>query len=212
MSDTEDVRNALLSTVRSKVSQLQRLVLEDKPGAVATLARLRRCDPAEVGADPSVWEVTLSGLPDELTHRRGVRRDEPTPAERALHGALVLYALHQQSRDAGVHVKDMSFGTAVGRLARARAVGEELDGGVVGRLHQAALSNDFAGQLHHLRGLIQLMRTERPPVGLDYGLLAVDLWQLDDPQQDSRRVLTRWGRDLHTRSKTTEPTETEETK
>lgn len=201
-SRAPSTRNVLLATTRHRVAELQARFLRDDASTVATLARLRRCDPAAVGADPTVWDVTLGDLPDELTASHGRRSDDPTPAERALHATLVLYALHQQSGDQGVHRPHSSLGAATAQVARARArEDEQLDGSTVGRLHQAGLATTFEGHVHHLRGLVQLMRAESPPVALDYGLLAVDLWQLADPQQDSSYVLARWGRDLHARPK-----------
>ena len=206
------IRSVLKATAAARVAELQARALADDSLAVGTLARLRRCDPADVGADPLVWAVTLGDLPEELTSYRGVRPNAPTSAERALHATLVLHALHQQSQDEGVHRPNMPVGLAVAQVARARAVEEDLDSATVARLHHAALATTFEGTLHHLRGLIQLMRAEKQPVGLDYGLLAVDLWQLVDPHQDAREVLTRWGRDLHAQVKNTKPTTTEEKK
>ncbi|MDI9629234.1 MAG: type I-E CRISPR-associated protein Cse2/CasB [Acidobacteriota bacterium] len=211
-SPYRSVRRVLKATAAARVAELQSRVLADNSEAVATLARLRRCDPADVGAEPLVWAVTLGDLPDELTSYRTGRSNLPTPAERALHAGLVLYALHQQSRDEGVHRPGVSLGGAVGQLARMRAIDEDLDAATVARLHHAALATSFEGHVHHLRGLIQLMRAEKQTVGLDYGLLAVDLWQLADPYQDTREVLTRWGRDLHARPKTANLTTTEEKK
>ncbi len=221
MTDTprHTVRSVLREVAGARVAKLQALVLADTSDAVATLARLRRCDPAAVGAEPLVWAITLGDLPVELTEYSGGRPNEPTPAERSLHATLVMYAFHQQSQDEGVHRPGVSVGAAVGRLARSRGGSDEPDPGTIARLHQAALANDFDGQTHHLRGLMQLMRAERPAIGLDYGLLAVDLWQFADPFQDSRQVLARWGRDLHARTKPTtpatptpNPTASEETK
>lgn len=180
--------------IAPRVAALQSSLLRKESGAVATLARLRRCSPGDVGAEPAVWAVTVGGLPAEL---RG-RGDAPSPSERAAHAALVLYALHQQSRDVGVHRAGVRLGSAVGRLARARARDEALDDATVKRFHQVALAPDFTGRLYFLRGVIQLLRAERPPIGLDYGLLADDLRALatGDPQQRDS-VLLRWGRDLH---------------
>ncbi len=209
---TQGVRGALRDTAARRVTELQSRLLSNDAGVVATLARLRRCDPSDVGAEPLVWGVTLGDLPDELTGFHGNRSALPTPAERALHASLVLYAMHQQSQDEGVHRRGVSLGYAVGQLARARASEEEMDTATLARFHQTALAADFAGHVQHLRGLIQLMRAQKPTLGLDYGLLAVDLWQLADPFQDSRDVLARWGRDLHARSKTPNPANTEETK
>lgn len=193
----QNTQQALFNTASARVVALQQRMLADDSGAVATLARLRRCDPSQVGADPLVWQVTLGDLPDLLTRFGDRRPDDPTPAERALHATLVLYALHQQRNGERAHRPGIPFGVAVGMLARARAVDGEFDGGVVGRFHQAALAPEFSGRLHHLRGLIQLMRSEKQTIGFDYGRLAVDLWHLADPYHDSLTVLARWGRDLH---------------
>lgn len=200
------LRDLLRDTTAKRVMRLQSLYLANAAEGVATLARLRRCPPAAVGADPLVWQVTLADLPPGMVGTG----DDPSPAERAVHAALVLYALHQQSAVQPVHRAGITFGAAVGQLARARAVEEELDSSTVKRLQHAALATDFEGHLHHLRGLIQLMRAESPPIALDYGLLAVDLWQLADPRRDSEAVLLRWGRGLHQRPKATDPTTTTE--
>ncbi len=198
MTDQPSIRYRRLGQfVAARVARLQTAVLRDESGSVATLATLRRCPPADVGADPAVWSITLSGFPDEL---RGLG-DAPSPSERAAHAALVLYALHQQGRDDGVHRPGVSVGRAVGQLARARAYEEELDESTVKRFHQVALAPDFASRLHFLRGVIQLMRAERPPIGLDYGLFADDLQRLASGHPSQRdSVLLRWGRDLHSLS------------
>lgn len=207
---TNKPRDVLRDIASARVTWLQTRYLANVADAVATLARLRRCDPAAVGAEPLVWQVTLGDLPSELTQAAS---DLPTPSERALHATLVLYALHQQSEDQPVHRVGARFGSAVGKLARARAVDEELDSATAGRLRHAALAADFEGHLHHLRGLIQLMRSESPAIGIDYGLLAVDLAQLADPRRDSSSVLLRWGRGLHERpTNDTQSTTSEETK
>lgn len=191
----------LYDAVADRVQSLQDQFLHDEPYAVATLARLRRCNPADVGAEPLVWSVTLDGLPDEVVGQR--EDDDPTPAERAVHASLVLYSLHQQSRDEAVHRPGVSLGSAVGQLARARAQEEDLDSSTIKRFHQVSLANDFAGRLHFLRGVIQLMRAASPPVGFDYGLLALDLRDLADPHRSPDPVLFRWGRDLHFKPKPT---------
>lgn len=201
------LQDIVRSTAATRIARLQALFLSDNPEGVATLARLRRCPPASVGSDPLVWRVTLADLPSEMLGSV----DGPGPAERAVHAALVLYALHQQSGQQPVHRPGVPFGAAVGQLARARAVDEELDRSTVRRLQHAALATDFEGHLHHLRGLVQLMRAESPAIQLDYGLLTVDLWQLADPRRDSDAVLLRWGRGLHQQPENTGSTTNEET-
>ncbi len=172
--------------------------------AVATLARLRRCRADEPGADPTVWAITLADLPEELRWDNG-----SSPAERSVHAAFVLYAVHQQSQRVGVHRYGVSLGSAVRELAQARGRDGEPDQSVIRRLHQVALANDESGRLHFLRGLITLLHGEDNPIALDYARLAEDLWRLSDTYQDSTRVVARWGRDLHNRPRSTKPGEDE---
>ncbi len=201
--------DALRDAVRQRVEGLQAAYLQDDSAATATLARLRRCDPAEPGSEPSVWAITLGGLPEQLTD---FRAEGPTASERAAHAAVVLYALHQQGhRGDDIHRRGVRLGSAVGQLARARAQGEDLDRSVVQRFHQVALANEFASRLQFLRGLIVLMRSEKG-IALDYGLLAADLGRLADPRADHAGVLTRWARDLHFKPAPTTTNTTEETK
>lgn len=196
----------LRDTVRSRIESLQGSFLANKPSAAASLAQLRRCDPSEVGSDPRIWSLTVADLPDILTDLRAGR---PTRVEQALHAAMVLYAIHQQGhRTDPAHRRAVRLGTAVGRLARSRGIDGSLDGSVVQRFHQVAIAHDRDARLHHLRGIVTLMRGETPVISLDYGLLAVDLARLDDPRSDHSFVLTRWGRDLHS-TPTTKPEETE---
>jgi CRISPR system Cascade subunit CasB len=191
----------LKDEVGKRVRGLQRAFLDpggaENAEAVATLARLRRCSPDELGTDPAVWEVTLGELPNRLQGS-----NEPSPAERALHASLVLYAFHQQSNSVQVHRSGIGLGRAVQTLATARGREGKPDESCIRRLHQVVLAGDPSGRLYHLRGLISLMRSEAEPVALDYASLAVDLWRLFDPKQDSDRVLTAWGRDLHNRPRT----------
>lgn len=195
----------LREDVDRRVWRLQRAYLNpsdrENSDVTATLARLRRCAPDAVGADPSVWAVTLADLPDQLRSKR--KDDEPSPAEAAVHAALVLYATHQQSNQTPIHMRGVSLGHAVRRLAEARAHNGEPDESSIRRLHQVVLANDATGRLHYLRGLITLLRSESDPIPLDYAQLAVDLWRLLDPKQDSGRVVAGWGRDLHNRPRAT---------
>ncbi len=206
MTPQDRPRDPLYNAVSHRVQLLQSQYLADVAYAVATLARLRRCEPGDVGADPLVWSETLDWPDDAIGPRYG---DEPTAAERAAHASMVLFALHQQSHDQPVHRPGVSLGRAVGQLARARAHEEELDSSTVKRFHQVSLATDLSGRLHFLRGVIQLLRAESPPIGLDYGLLALDLRHLANPRLEPDPVLFRWGRDLHTRPK---PATNEETK
>lgn len=189
----------LKEVVRDRVWPLQRSLLNTEPpqaAAQAMLAQLRRCQPGSVGLNPEVWETTLGDLPDVLVGHC----DGASPAEMAIHASLVLYAIHQQSQREPMHVNGVGLGLAVQRLARARAMeGDEFDESVIKKFHQVALASEWDGRIHHLRGLVSLMRGAAVP--LDYGLLAADLWYLADPRRDPSSVLTAWGRGLHARPK-----------
>lgn len=192
----QTVARHVTSKVNRLLGQLQR---GDGSAGRAALARLRSCDLEGAGADPAVWEVTLGGLP------RGATPDADR-VEAAAHAALVLFALHQRSQERPMHETQVGFGDAIRELARARAQDEDLDSGVVKRLHQVALANDQSARMNHLRGLIALLRDEE--IAMDYGRLARDLYWLSDARYRDR-VLLSWGRALHSRTihSDKEPTE-----
>lgn len=193
----------LRQLMAARIGRLQRAYLDrsakDNAGAVRMLAQLRRCALDDPGGDPRVWELTLGDVPERL---RG-RGDELSPAERAIHAALVLYATHQQSKTEAVNAQGVGLGAAVRSLAEARGRDGALDESVIERFRQVLLAGDRGGRLRHLRSLVSLMRAETKPIALDYPRLAEDLWRIFDPDQDHTRVVTRWGRDLHNRPRNT---------
>lgn len=160
---------------------------------VAQLARLRRADVTQPG-DPTVWDVTLGDLPDEL---RG-SGDRPSHAEAAQHAALVLFAAHLQSADGPRHVQGRTLGRAMGQLARRQATDTGLDDyastSTARRFRVFATATTYDQALGHLRGLVALMRSHAIP--LDYGRLAGDLFSMQTPA-GLRRLQWRWGSDFH---------------
>ena len=115
----------------------------------------------------------------------------PTWEEWAVSGALTLYALHQQGNDQKMHVKGQSLGTAVGSLAGSD---EERLKAVQRRFNAFATAQSMPECLHHLRGLIQLLRSEGIP--MDYGELAGDLYTFQVPE-GAAKVRLRWGQDFY---------------
>lgn len=181
------VRRSVGTHVGATASALQSAMQDPRreSSARAQLARLRRVsidDPSE----PTVWDVTLRGLPDEL---RG-NDDGPSRAERAVHAALVLFAVHAQSATHASHAR----GVGLGRAVRNVAGDEAPDGPVTKRFHAFATATTWTQRLHHLRGLITLMRSHN--VAVDYGALAQDLYQVQWPGGVERARL-QWGRDFH---------------
>lgn len=176
---------ALGHTVDGRVTTLQRRYLANTSDGRAQLARLRHAVAKEPGADPAVWAITVGGLPGPAP-----TSDSPSPAERAAHAALTLYATHQQSRTEAMHQPGVGLGTAVRRLGLASGAEEA----VRRRFDAAATATVLAETVHHLRGLVTQLRAHR--VGLDYGRLADDLDQLQQPG-GADRVRLHWARQYY---------------
>ena len=62
---------------------------KETPSARALRAQLRGALSREAGSVPELWDLTLDDRP-------GYLGDEPTRGEKAVHGALTLWALHQR--------------------------------------------------------------------------------------------------------------------
>ena len=159
----------------------------------AKLAMLRRGIGKAPGAVPELWDVTLADLPEALYSRDGV----PTRAEWAAYTALTLFALHQQGSDMKTHPMNregVSLGAALRRLVRS----EEDDARVKRRFDAVVTAESITEFTHHLRGLVQLLKSEDIP--LDYPALAVDtyLFQFDGARD---RVRLRMGQDFYRRQK-----------
>jgi CRISPR system Cascade subunit CasB len=172
----------------------------------ATLARLRRGVGKPPGSDPELWRITLEGLPPELAGKDGM----PSHGELAVHTALTLYAMHQQSnRSKQMSVPGRKFGKAVRSLAMKRDGNNYENGSVKRRFIVAATSKTIQEFSHHLRGLIQLMRAE--DVALDYPELAKDLFVVQSPDCSDQMRL-KWGQDFYYNSDDENDDEIEEEK
>lgn len=238
-TDATDRSVALVqSATRRTVGRLQGGYRQDVASAVAAVARLRR----EAGRDPHVsptaWGLDdledLSFLRDAEQETEQERRgDEAAPQhfsararqwveerqaqeDRAVHLAVTLWALHQQSiRDTPMHQSNWPLGRAVRRLAHGMTgTQDQLEaadtgkGGSEGERHpveeasetirkrfvRIGTSTDFDTLSGRLRQMVLLLRAARIP--LDYGYLAGQLllWQSEPLQDGVRRA---WGREFH---------------
>ena len=176
--------------------RLKRIVNSSSDGVVkASLANLRRGIGTAPGDIPELWELFLQDLPEEMLSRSGV----PTHAQWAVYIALTLFALHQQGKDLqkeSMYRQENGLGKAVTCLIH----GEDDKTRIQRRFNVLATSADIQELAHHLRGMIQLLRSEGIP--LDYPELAKDLYLYQNEDYRSQ-VRLRWGQDFY-RRKTTE--------
>ncbi|MGX8705191.1 MAG: type I-E CRISPR-associated protein Cse2/CasB, partial [bacterium] len=103
--------------------------------------------------------------------------------------------VHQQGwepRKSAMYQPEMYFGKAVARLV---APGDEDSRErVERRFTRAATAADMAELAHHMRGLIQLLRSEGIP--LDWARLAGQLYDYQDLNRVAG-VRLRWGEDFY---------------
>lgn len=164
---------------------------ENEAAVRAKLANLRRGIGKAPGSLPKLWDVTLEGMPEVLYSRDGT----PTQAEWAVYTALTLFALHQQGRaikQEPMSMENMPLGAAVHRLVRS----EEDIARVKRRFDAAVTAEDIDEFVYHLRGIVQLLKSEGIP--LDYPALAAELYffQFDGARD---KVRLRWGQDFFCR-------------
>lgn len=172
------------SHVDAQVRRLQEGVLRQDSGSVAMLAHLRHAAGKPPGSVADIWPVTVA---DILAGPNA--GDDPTLGEIAVHVAMTLYAVHQQSVPTRMHQRGQGLGRALRSL---RPPDAETD--PVRRRFQAVGTADSLEELvHHARGLVRLLRAGQK--AQDYGLLADQLhaWQ----QGDEVRVRLQWARDFY---------------
>ncbi|UQI49719.1 type I-E CRISPR-associated protein Cse2/CasB (plasmid) [Streptomyces sp. HU2014] len=209
---------------------------------MAALARLRRGIGHRAHTAPGTWGI--DGL-EELARLREKRRIEAdaqeeagalprvvpsderhtsdrkkTAEEEAVHLAVTLWALHQQSiRDANMHAAAWSLGRAVRRLAQVKPgtadpvstdgttatadrgdrksgprSDDELNEAIRKRFVRIGTAHSFDSLAVRLREMVVLLRNARIP--LDYGRLADQLCSWQDPRRRGE-VCRAWGRELH---------------
>lgn len=195
---TYDLSKQASEIVAQHIGRWQPGYLADDSAAVAALARLRR------GAGKEPHQVPdLLGLVDTgqlygggEDSRRWPREADLDRAEGAVHVALTLWALHQQSKGTGMHRHDSRERPAgLGAAVRSLMAPDKIDDAVLKRFVRAGTAPHLAGLAQRLREIVLLLRREDIP--LDYVLLArqLHLWQLPGGRDRIRRD---WGRSFQT--------------
>ena len=182
------VSAVLQELVSTRIGRLQSGYLNNRSAEVAALARLRRGLGKKPGAVLDILEFTAA---PELVHNP--QDDAPTFAEIAAHHCLTLFAMHQQSLSRRMHQTGARPGKAFRQLVGQDGV--RPDNPVVRRFTMLGTADSLDELVHHLRGMVQLLRAKAVP--LDYGRLARDLLSWQHPN-GADHVRLSWGRDFYT--------------
>lgn len=175
--------------VRSRVNGLiVHRLSKDTPSARALRAQLRSALGKETGSIPAIWDLTLDGEYEGPS-------DTPTRGEKAVHGALTLWARHQgsnkrQMHDASDHPR--RFASAIRVVAEKQRGEKRVEETPIYRSFSAAIqAPTYEGLLVRLRSLVSQLEAAEVPC--DYGYLASDLFHWQNPRRRTS-VVRNWGR------------------
>ena len=176
----------LVDSRLSGESGLQNRYLHNEAQARGQMAALRGAIAREPGEVPEVWELTQVKVPDNAG-------DAPTWEEIAVHTAMTLYAVHQQSRTAPM----FRPGVGLGRAARELVGRDEENPSAQRRFNALVTSTTVAELRHHLRGFVSQLRAR--DIALDHAMLADDITRFQRPN-GAKQVRLAWARQYYSLS------------
>ena len=176
----------LVDSRLSGESGLQNRYLHNEAQARGQMAALRGAVAREPGEVPEVWELTQVKVPDNAG-------DAPTREEIAVHTAMTLYAVHQQSRT----VPMFRPGVGLGRAARELVGWDEENPSAQKRFNALVTSTTVAELRHHLRGFVSQLRAR--DIALDHAMLADDITRFQRPN-GAKQVRLAWARQYYSLS------------
>ena len=148
------------------------------------LAALRRGVSRSPGELPEIWELTRVEVPDGAG-------DAPTWEEIAVHTAMTLYAVHQQSRTEHMFSPGVGLGSAARRLIGSP---DEENPSARARFNALVTSTTVAELRHHLRSFVSLLRARG--IALDHAMLADDVLRFQQPG-GAKKVRLAWARQYY---------------
>ena len=163
---------------------LQARYLDNESRARGELAALRKGASRSPGELPEIWELTRVEVPDGAG-------DAPTWEEIAVHTAMTLYAVHQQSRTEHMFSPGVGLGSAARRLIGSP---DEENPSARARFNALVTSTTVAELRHHLRGFVSLLRARG--FALDHAMLADDVLRFQQPG-GARSVRLNWARQYY---------------
>ena len=192
----------LAKYIQETVKNLQDKYQDNSSWAKKQLALLRRVANRSIGDSPETWSILYDKrFPESL---KGTGQKDPTWGEKAAFFTLTLYAVHQQSKRHGVHVKTgkglqpQTLGAAVREFHNATKKDpdkELFDSSIYRRFITMVQSQTIEDAAYHLRSLIKLFRTQ-DSILLDYGELAKELYDFQNPKL-RKTVQLSWARQLY---------------
>ncbi|WP_299050987.1 type I-E CRISPR-associated protein Cse2/CasB [uncultured Actinomyces sp.] len=171
----------------SSKNGLQSRYLHNEAQAREQMAALRGAVAREPGEVPATWALTQVEVPDDAG-------DAPTPEEVAVHTAMTLYAVHQQSRT------DPMFhpGKGLGHASRELIGPPDQENPSARKRFNALVTSTTITELrHHLRDLVSLLRARG--ITLDHAMLADDIVRFQRPG-GAKEVRLVWARQYHSMS------------
>ena len=165
---------------------LQARYLQNESRARGEMAALRKGASRDSGELPEIWELTSVEIPEYAS-------DAPTREEIAVHTAMTLYAVHQQSRT----VPMFRPGVGLGRAARELVGWDEENPSAQKRFNALVTSTTVAELRHHLRGFVSLLRAR--DIALDHAMLADSITRFQRPN-GAKQVRLAWARQYYSLS------------
>ena len=162
---------------------LQKRYLDNESLGRAEVAALRKGANRAPGELPEIWELTRVEVPDGAG-------DAPTREEIAVHTAMTLYAVHQQSRSECMFVP----GRGLGRAAHELVGTDEENPSARARFNALVTSTTVAELRHHLRNLVSLLRSRG--IALDHAMLTDDIVRFQRPG-GAKSVRLAWARQYY---------------
>ncbi|WP_273118937.1 type I-E CRISPR-associated protein Cse2/CasB [Actinomyces dentalis] len=163
---------------------LQSRYRDNESRARGELAALRRGASRSPGELPEIWELTRVEVPESAG-------DAPTWEELAVHTAMTLYAVHQQSRTEPMFSPGVGLGSAARRLI---GPPDEENPSARARFNALVTSTTVAELRHHLRGFVSLLRARG--FALDHAMLADDVLRFQQPG-GAKKVRLAWARQYY---------------
>ena len=171
---------------------LQSRYLRNESRARGELAALRKGVSRSPGELPEIWELTEVPPPEHAG-------DAPTGEEIAVHTAMTLYAVHQQSRTEPMFSPGVGLGSAARRLI---GPPDEENPSARARFNALVTSTTVAELRHHLRSFVSLLRARG--IALDHAMLADDVLRFQQPG-GAKKVRLAWARQYYSLPAETPP-------